>query len=321
MLIDFVKIIKFRFYYLKFIVIFVRLSNFDFVTKNLKQMQITITNDDLSATIDSKGAELISLIKKKSAENYIWEGSVAFWAKHSPVLFPIVGTLKDNFYLYDNNKYILSRHGFARDCNFEIVNKSYNEVVFSLSSNEKTKKQFPFEFELQIKYLLTNFELKISYLVINKDTISIPFSLGAHPAFSLKSKIENYSLQFENQESLSCFILENGLISDTNYTIELIEKKMPLTYSLFEKDALIFKKIQSKKITLFENEIPKLNILFNDFKNLGLWTVQNARFICIEPWLGYSDTINHNNQLIEKEGIEFVQENCIFNCKLSIEIL
>ena len=321
MLIDFVKLIKLRFYYLKFIVIFVRQVYFNFVTKKIIKMQITISNDDLSATIDSKGAELISLIKKSSNENYIWQGDTDFWGKHSPVLFPIVGTLKDSFYFYDEKKYVLSRHGFARECEFEIIYQLKNEVIFSLSSSENTRKVFPFEFELQLKYTLTNFELKISYSVINKDKVVIPFSLGAHPAFAIKYRFENYSLQFEHQENLTCFTLENGLISNNNYSIDLVEKKLPLTYSLFEKDALIFKTLKSKKITLFENEIPKLTISFSDFKNLGLWTVQNAGFICIEPWLGYSDSINHNNQFIKKEGIEFVVENCIFDCELSIEIL
>lgn len=284
-------------------------------------MQIFISNDYVSATINSKGAELISLIKKSSQENYIWEGNATFWGKHSPVLFPIVGTLKDNFYWYNEKKYELSRHGFARDCEFEIIHQLNDEVVFSLSPNEKTRKTYPFEFELQLKYKLNVFELQISYSVINKDKVTIPFSIGAHPAFSLKSKFENYSLQFEQQENLTCYTLANGLISATNYTIELIEKKMPLNYSLFENDALIFKNLHSKKITILENENPKLSISFSDFKNLGVWTVQNAHFICIEPWLGYSDTINHNNQLIEKEGIEFVEENAIFESSLSIKIL
>ncbi len=284
-------------------------------------MQITISNYNLSATIDSKGAELISFIKKSSIENYVWDGNKVYWAKHSPVLFPIVGSLKHDFYWFNDKKYFLSRHGFARDCNFKVLSQSENEVVFSLTSDEKTVILFPFEFELQLKYTLIDFKLKISYSVINKDKIKIPFSLGAHPAFALHSNFENYSLQFENQETLNCFTLKNGLLSNNSYNIELIEKKLPLTYSLFKKDALIFKTLQSKKITILENENPRLSISFSDFKNLGLWTIQNAGFICIEPWLGYSDIIEHNNQIIEKEGIEFVNQNCIFECSLLIEIL
>ncbi len=284
-------------------------------------MRVKISNNCLFASIDSKGAELISLVKNSTSENYIWNGDPIYWGKHSPLLFPIVGTLKNNFYLYNEKKYELSRHGFARDCEFKIMHHSKNEVVLSLSSSDELKKIYPFEFELQLKYSLIEFELKISYKLINKDKVAIPFSLGAHPAFALNSKFENYSLHFDNQEILNCYCLENGLISNKNYNIDLVEKKLPLNYTLFEKDALIFKSLKSKKITIVDNENPKLSISFFDFKNLGLWTVQNAGFICIEPWLGYSDTMNHNNQITEKEGIEFINENCIFECSLLIEIL
>jgi galactose mutarotase-like enzyme len=251
----------------------------------------------------------------------MWEGDPKYWGKHSPVLFPIVGTLKNNSYIYNDHNFQLLRHGFARDLTFQVFSQSINEVVFSLKSSEETKKVYPFEFELQISYTLLENKLVIKYSIINQDSIEIPFSIGAHPAFALPNNFENYSLEFNQQETLKCYTLENDLVSDTTFEIALNDKKMPLTYATFENDALIFKTLQSKEIAVLENNKPFLKIAFEDFENLGIWTKVNAPFICLEPWLGYSDTIHSKGTISEKEGIQFVKENAKYECQFSIEIL
>jgi len=284
-------------------------------------MIVTISNSILSAQIKLKGAELISLKSMQSNEEFIWEGNPSFWGKHSPVLFPIVGTLKNNSYSYNDKIYKLLRHGFARDVNFQLINSNASSATFSLQSSEESKKVYPFEFELQIKYTLLNNTLSIGYKVINLDEKDIPFSIGAHPAFALPAEFENYSLEFNKQETLKCFTLENDLVSDTTFEIELIHKKLPLTYSTFANDALIFKTLQSKEITLLEKNKPRLKVVFDRFENLGIWTKVGAPFICIEPWLGYSDTIHSSGKIMEKEGIQVVAKNNSFECEFSLEIL
>lgn len=284
-------------------------------------MIVTLSNSKLSAQINAKGAELVSLKTNDSNEEFIWEGNPAFWGKHSPVLFPIVGTLKNNSYTYNDKKYQLLRHGFARDTDFKLINSNKTEATFALKSSEETRKIYPFEFELQLTYTLLDHQLIIRYSVINHDCKAIPFSIGAHPAFALPNDFEHYSLAFSEQETLKCYTLENDLVSDTTFEIELNHKKLPLTYSTFANDALIFKTLLSKEITLLENDHPKLKVVFDDFKNLGIWTKVDAPFICIEPWLGYSDTIHANGNLFNKDGIQVVNENCSFNCHFSIQIL
>ena len=283
-------------------------------------MKITIKNLLTIAIINSKGAELISL-KDKSNREYIWEGNPEFWGKHSPVLFPIVGTLKNNCYNYNDNSYHLLRHGFARDYDFELISQTENQAVFSLISNDETKKVFPFNFELQLCYTLLDNKLTLAYKVINKDTVTIPFSIGAHPAFALPQSFTNYTLEFEKAESLMSYQLENDLLSDTTNSIELLGNELPLTYSLFENDALIFKKLNSKQISILENQKPLIRIQFEDFPHFGIWTKNNAPFICLEPWLGYSDTVHSSGTILEKETIQLVQSNNTFNCHFSIEIL
>lgn len=283
-------------------------------------MTTTISNSNLTAQINHFGAELFSL-KNRDNKEYIWEGNPAFWGKHSPVLFPIVGTLKNNSFHYKESEYHLSRHGFARDIEFELIEKTEISAIFSLTSSEESRKVYPFNFELQICYSLEENKLNIDYKVINKDDFIMPFSIGAHPAFALPKPFESYALQFEQAEILTSYELENDLLSDHFSTIEMIDNQVLLNYSLFEKDALIFKKLQSKSITILENQNPLLRVRFDDFPNLGIWTKSKAPFLCIEPWLGYSDTVHSSGNILDKESIQLLEAKKSLECNFSIEIL
>lgn len=280
---------------------------------------ITLSNGLLTATINPKGAELNSL--KEADNEYIWDGNPAFWGKHSPVLFPIVGTLKNNSYLYNGQRYALSRHGFARDNVFIVKTQTGNSVTFSLTSNVETKKVYPFDFELELVYTLTHKTLEIRYNVINKGHGSLPFSIGAHPAFTLPGNFESYSLVFDNDEPLISTQLENDLLSDTTIQIHAEGGVLPLNYKLFENDAIIFKSLISKGITITKNSKAIVKVTFNDFPHLGIWTKQGAPFICIEPWQGYSDSPNANGIFVEKEGIINLVEGEAFSAAFSIEIV
>lgn len=283
-------------------------------------MITTIENLKLTAKINSKGAELISLQNQNKRE-YIWNGNPEFWGKHSPVLFPIVGTLKNNRYRYNNSIYQLSRHGFARDTNFDLIKYSHNQAVFSLKANNDTKKIYPFDFELQISYTLQEDTLIIGYKIINNEETELPFSIGGHPAFALPKDFKNYSLAFEQPENLLTYQLKNDLLSDKTAAITLSKNILPLTYSLFKNDALIFKSLNSRRISLLENQAPILHFNFKDFQNFGIWTKNDAAFICLEPWLGYSDTINTTGNILEKEGIQMVGAKRNFECHFSIKIV
>ncbi len=280
---------------------------------------ITITNSFLTAEIKKTGAELISLKSNETDREYIWEGNPVFWGKQSPVLFPIVGTLKNNSYEIDNIEYHLPRHGFARDMSFTLQEE--NKAVFSLQSTAETLSVFPFEFELHITYSLDVKKLNIGYKVINKNKFKMPFSIGAHPAFALSGNFEDYALEFEIDEPLNYSLLENNLISNQVLTLDKKDKVAGLNYKIFENDALIFKSLASKKLSILKNSVPFIAVHFQDFPHLGLWTVQNAPFLCIEPWNGYSDTVESNGNLFEKEGIQILDADEIFISKFTIELI
>lgn len=283
-------------------------------------MNTIISNEKYSATINSKGAELNSLVNKSTNQEYIWEGNPEFWGKHSPVLFPIVGALKNDSYKYEGKKYSMSRHGFARDFEFEVLNNDAQSVTFELKANTATLQKFPFLFSLKIDYELIENKLVITYYINNNSNKEMPFSIGAHPAFALPNGFTNYSLDFENEEQLLTYELDSNLFSGATRTIELNETKLPLNYQLFEKDALVFKTIQSKKVTILENNTPLLSVAYDDFQSLGIWTVQNAPFICIEPWIGFADNRNATGDLFQKEGIRVLNSESEFKAQFSIEL-
>lgn len=284
-------------------------------------MITTISNSILSAQINHKGAELVSLHNQKTKREYIWEGNPEYWGKHSPILFPIVGTLKNNSYQFLDKVYELPRHGFARDLEFILIEQHNDKVVFSLQHNSKTLAVYPFEFELQLIYELQNTTLTLTYKVLNKSLKSMPFCLGGHPAFSLPIPFENYSLAFEKEEKPVSYTLENDLLSASTKQIELENQQLALSYSLFENDALVFKSMQSKQIKILENAIPILNFRFDDFPHFGVWTKINAPFICLEPWLGYADTTETSGNILEKEGIQLLEQKSAKQFSFSIEII
>jgi galactose mutarotase-like enzyme len=283
-------------------------------------LNTTISNSQISASIKHAGAELFSL-KNNQNKEFIWEGNPDFWGKHSPVLFPIVGTLKINTYTINGTEYQLPRHGFARDMEFELIEKTENSAVFSLKYTEETLKKYPFQFELQLIYTLQESTLDIEYKVINKGESKMPFSIGAHPAIALTQAFENYTLDFEENEVLKYYILENDLISNKTKVLENTDNLVPLNYKLFANDALIFKTLKSNSLTILEDSKPYIKVAFEDFPSLGIWTKENAPFICIEPWLGYSDTAENSGDLFEKEGILVLDANQTFQAKFSLQIL
>lgn len=282
-------------------------------------MTIQIQNQNISAEINSLGAELISF--KKNNHNYIWTIDEAFWNKASPVLFPIVGRLKNDSYTINNTPYSLPRHGFARNHEFEVIQKLNNTVTFSLKQNEQTLKQYPFSFELQLKYILHDNSLTISYLVVNHSEEKMPFAIGAHPAFAIDSNFEDHTLVFENDENLVSHQLENEAFSGKTKTISLEKNQLPLHYSLFEKDAIVLKNCKSKYLTILKNNNPYLKVIFESFPFLGIWTKPNAPFLCIEPWQGCADSDTANGDIFQKEGIQILNHNKEFNTSFSIEIL
>jgi len=282
-------------------------------------MNITISNSHLTATINTLGAELISLVKNN--KNYIWQVDETYWNKTSPILFPIVGRLKNDSYLFNGKKHQLPRHGFARNLEFSFDKKSDSQVIFELNETEETKAMYPFTFKLLVAYTLIGNELVMEYFVRNQSDEVLPFSIGAHPAFAIKGNFENYSLQFNKKDLFETHHLENESFNGKTTLVDTKNNSIALNYALFEKDALVFKQLNSNEVTLKNKDKAILKVNYDHFPYLGIWTKQNAPFLCIEPWCGLADDINHNGNLEEKEGMNHLPAGEDFLRAIRIEIL
>lgn len=269
---------------------------------------ITLENDYIKVSLLAKGAELQSLRSKETKIEYLWNANPKYWAKHSPILFPIVGALKNDCFIYKDKSYALPRHGFARDHVFNVEKPSFTEAIFTLTQNEETLKVYPFYFELKLKYQLIERKLNLTYEVINTGTDELLFSLGAHPAFAVPNTpntvYEDYYLAFNTDEKLTYWKLDNGLVDDETESIELGGHKLNLKHKLFYNDALVFKTLQSNCISLLNTKNDNgIHFHFEDFPFFGIWAAPDAPFVCLEPWCGVADGVNHDQNLEHKDGI------------------
>jgi galactose mutarotase-like enzyme len=287
---------------------------------------VVIENDRLEIQINPKGAELTSIFHLQHQLEYMWSGDPAFWAKRSPVLFPIVGTLKDNSYVFNEETYSLNRHGFARDMDFEVELKTSSKAVFLLKSNDATRKLFPFEFEFRISYELRKSVLNVSYEVLNSGDDDLFFSVGGHPAFAVPlaegTQYNDYYLEFEEVESVDRWpISAEGLIEKNSVPFLDKSNTVVLSRDLFYNDAIVLKNLTSTTVALRSGKTNHGWVFdFADFPYLGIWAAKNADFICIEPWCGIADAIDSNRQLIEKEGIEQLPPNEVFSRTWTLEL-
>lgn len=287
---------------------------------------ITIQNDKLRATFNNLGAELVSLINIETGKEIMWSGNPDFWSGISPVLFPIIGALKNEQYIFENQTYELPRHGFARRRIFAVKESSENEVVFELTSDEESLKIYPFQFSLEIKYTLAANKLTVDYLVKNLSQKQMYFSLGAHPGFAIDTEnglnYNDYEIAFSNDDELQIHPLVDNLISNQTKTIDLENKVLPLSYELFSKDALVMTNMRSKELILRNNKNHhKVIFTFSNFPYFGIWAAKNADFVCLEPWQGIADLENHNQQLTEKFGILRLEKGGDWTANWAVEII
>jgi galactose mutarotase-like enzyme len=279
----------------------------------------TIENEILKAVINPKGAELSSLFHKQLELEYMWNGDPAFWGKHSPVLFPVVGALKNNTYFYNGKSFSLPRHGFARDKQFAVEDQSTDVVTFILHDSEETLQQFPFPFALRLRYSLLENALAVLYEVTNTGDRDMYFSLGAHPAFAMPlvpgTHYNEYELKFDKVETAPRWpISKDGLIESDPLPLIKDSDKLSLTKDLFAKDALVFKSLNSTIVSIRSDKTPHgLKMDFAGFPYLGIWAAKGADFVCIEPWCGIADKVTADQKIEEKEGINKLGKGEIFS--------
>lgn len=288
---------------------------------------LSIKHNKLTASINPQGAELSSL--QSQAQEYLWQGDANVWSGRAPILFPIVGTLVNDQMSYGGKRYQIPRHGIARKATFTCIDQTTSKLSMNLRSNTQLLKMYPWDFELTVHFSLSADTLSITYEVINHDTDSMIFTLGSHPAFKLPAldsnskalSINDFDIQFDCQESLQRVMLDDaGLLSTDSSTFELEDNAIKLSNAIFEQDALVFKNIESKKLSLRYMQQPRLIVDTGGAPHLGIWAKPGARFVCIEPWFGTSDYIDSDGNFDNKPDMLSLQPKQAFSHTIRITI-
>ena len=293
-------------------------------------MQYTLKNNRLEATIESFGAELMSL-KDDAGKDYLWYGDSAFWGRRSPVLFPFVGKVKDGKYRYNGVEYAMGQHGFARDMEFAFLSQTEDEIWFVLESNEETLKKYPFVFRLEIGYKLVENTLKVMWKVTNpaeKETLH--FSIGAHPAFLCPveegTAQSEYFLQLDvNEAEYYSASMEKGLRLPEKRTLKLENGRCQIVEGFFDlgdRGTYIFEDNQVKEVALVTPDgRPYVTVSF-DMPLVAIWSPEKkqAPFVCIEPWCGRCDAVDFTGSLEERAWANSLAPGAVFATSYDIRI-
>lgn len=290
--------------------------------------RIQLENELMLIEINHIGAELSRVYSKQYQREILWNGDARYWGRRSPVLFPIVGKLVNNETIIEEKTYTMGQHGFARDMEFQLVNKTENSVKYLLKSDKSTKERYPYDFEFVITYTLIDENVTIAWEITNIDDRSMHFSVGAHPAFNVPyngaDSLLDYYLEFEAPEKIEEYILHPPFIDGKN----IINKpeKLFLSPDLFRNDALVYGLVD--KITIASNTSDmKININFKGFPYVGVWSPYYeqknaiAPFVCIEPWFGIADPTDSNRMFKLKPGINKLEPKKIFEVSYTISLI
>lgn len=263
---------------------------------------ITISNNTLTVTISTKGAEIKSI--KKNGKEIIWEGDPSVWSGQTPILFPICGGLKDDKFIYGGKEYTLEKHGYARISEFEIEKADKSSAVFLLKSNEESLKKYPFEYEFRVFFTLDENTLKVDYTAKNTGDKTMYYAAGAHEAYACANGIEEWSVIFEKDEEFKRTVLNGNLLELTPVPFAENGKELPLKNEYFETDAIVLENIKSRRVTLKNrNTKENIDVEFEGNDYLLIWTKPGANYICIEPWGALPDFVDSDNRLEHKKGI------------------
>ena len=294
---------------------------------------ISISNGSLTASIDTMGAQLMSL--RKGESEYLWQGDSNWWPRRAPILFPIVGVLKDGEAESAEGTISLARHGLARLNQFEVVEQSASSVTLKLQSTEETRKAYPYDFELKLIFSVDGDTLTQSYKVTNPANVVLPFTLGAHPAFNIPipgveaASLDQYYLLFTHSwTSYGPSITDEGLCDYTTPQRLIVDSDtLPLSWELIDREKTItLEDVPDRRITLTANakaasEAHGVQLDFEGFDYLGIWSaVPGCPFVALEPWCGIADTVDCDGIFEHKPGIISLEPAQSIAKTLSIKI-
>ena len=288
----------------------------------------TLKNEILTVQVKEHGAELASI--RKGSVEYLWQADPMFWGRHSPVLFPIVGSVWEKRYRVDGREFELGQHGFARDMDFTMVEGGEDEVRYRLESTEDTLKKYPWPFVLEIAYRLHGNMIDVIWEVSNPGNEDMYFQIGAHPAFNYPDydpqTMERGFLSFDRSEGLECIrIKEKGCVdAETLYPLDIpADGLLPLTRETFDKiDTIMLQDGQIGSVALYRTDrTPWLKLSFEaPVVGIGSPPGKNAPFICLEPWYGRCDRAGYEGDYRDRDWVNLLAPGEKFSSVYTIEI-
>lgn len=291
-------------------------------------MKIKITSGENYAVLGLDGAMLNSLNKNNT--EYLWQGDAKYWAGQAPVCFPITGVLPNGEMEAFGKRCTMKRHGVARINPFEVLEQHKNSVTFVQRSDENTKRDFPFYYELKIKYTINGDTVTNEYIVTNTGEDKLPFVIGGHPAFNCPlangEKFEDYKVVFDKNITKPCLRPDHhtGLVNVFEKFDEMHGgDTLSLVHELFEeKDALIFENCEAKSATLIGKSGKGVKIEFQDMNNLLIWSaVGNAPFVALEPWTGLASCNDEDGLFEHKRGMTVLEKDETASFKFKITMI
>ena len=267
----------------------------------------TISSDRFKAAISSRGAEL-QYLTDSEGRDLLWNGDPAFWQGRAPILFPVIGMLEGGCYRLEGKRYAMPKHGFARHACFAIVDRAPDVATFRLAASAETRAIYPFEFQLDIRFSVADAMLELAAIIGNNGPSAMPASFGFHPALKWPLPYgeprEAHRIRFEHDEPAPIRRIDaNGLLLPEPQPTPVTGDTLMLRDELFIDDALIFDRLNGRRLSYEAPAGPRLAIEFADFPTLGVWTKPGAGFICIEPWQGFADPVGYDGDIRDKPGI------------------
>ncbi len=270
----------------------------------------TISDGSLTASVDASGAQLMSL--RTDAGEYLWQGDERFWPRRAPVLFPIVGCLRDNRATSAQGEVSLQRHGIARLYDHAVVAQTPSSVTYELASSDETRAAYPFDFRLNMTYAVEDGALSQTFSVTNVGDVPLPFTLGGHPAFNVPAPgcegeaFGDYELVFPEPWTAEVPTIDAAGLHDFSVTHELFRDsdRLRLSHDLIARLlTLVFVEVPGRSVRLVGPSGHGVEVSFDGFDFLGVWTSSpEAPFVAIEPWVGCATAYDESDVFEEKRG-------------------
>lgn len=270
------------------------------------KMQNSIQNNTLKITVDSKGAELVSV--KHNGVERIWQNQTGGWSGHAPILFPVCGHFG---FIYKGKDYAMPAHGFARKSEFTLIEKGDDFLTFSLKSNEKTKEVYPFDFELVVSYKIVNSTIYITNKIKNLSQETMLYALGAHESYMLDMPLETYKLVFPKEEHLVHYDHDDdGYLTGTTVDYGTSNEFEFTEDHLLHDETIIFKGLKSSSVKFCKKTGEEVfDVSFEGFSNLLFWRPEGSQMVCIEPWHNLPDAHGNTQEFAEKDGVQSIPVN------------